>query len=200
MLHLSLLLSGATRYPEVAASLHSLLASGKVNPGDVVRVCHVCAALFRSAWCSRDLRPAASEGLFVARPPAIGTHQATRAHRCVGVACVNMFHNFYIEYLSIMRNTEMLVEVLFNPEKASNTQQHKAKYVWLLAYAVSVHDTEGGPDTSQLDSTLAAIEGAQGVCQKNYLVWADMESAGVLVSAMQGCVSSRRGCCVGTCE
>lgn len=85
----------------------------------------------------------------------------------------------------------MLVEVLFNPEKASNTQQHKAKYVWLLAYAVSVHDTESGPDTSQLDSTVAAIEGAQTVCHKNYLVWADMESAGVLVSAMQGCVASR---------
>lgn len=86
MLHLSLLLSGATRYPEVAASLHSLLGSGKVNPGDVVRVCHMPAAL--PLFCSLHVAhmtpvSAASEGVLVARPPAIGAHPATRAHRCV---------------------------------------------------------------------------------------------------------------------
>ncbi len=62
---------------------------------------------------------------------------------------------------------ELLVQALFRPDISVNPE-HKEKYIYLLAYATSVHelmeDFQNVPVKDELAVTQEAIETAQSIC------------------------------------
>ena len=67
--------------------------------------------------------------------------------------------------LHIPRLLELLVQALFKPSSAINPD-HKEKYLYILAYAVSVYDQEEGPNREELEATKKAIETAHMICSR----------------------------------
>eukprot|EP00731_Ephydatia_muelleri_P026694 Em0018g794a len=67
--------------------------------------------------------------------------------------------------LHIPRLLELLVQALFKPSSAINPD-HKEKYLYILAYAVSVYNQEEGPNKEELEATKKAIETAHVICSR----------------------------------
>ncbi|XP_065914280.1 negative elongation factor D-like isoform X2 [Dysidea avara] len=99
-----------------------------------------------------------------------------------------------VEYLHIPQLLELLVQSLFKPGHSVNPE-HKHKYFYILAYAVSVHDAPSSPqDFSQttanskehLDATREALETAHTLCIKATTSHAELQAEIVtLCQAMQ---------------
>ena len=65
----------------------------------------------------------------------------------------------------------MLVDYLFKPRSRVN-QEHKSKYIFLLAYAASVHETfknnvRRSLNKDELKPTIQAVEKVHNVCSSN---------------------------------
>lgn len=69
----------------------------------------------------------------------------------------------------------LFVQDLYSPAKQI-PPQHRDKYIYLLAYAVSVrHDGTGPPDKSQLEPTKRALDASQAICKNNQVTAQEAE-------------------------
>ena len=76
-------------------------------------------------------------------------------------SCIHSLPHF------LSHGSELLVQALFRPDITVNPD-HKDKYIYLLAYAASVHEETGVdgrvPIKEELSLTQEAIESAHGIC------------------------------------
>lgn len=99
-----------------------------------------------------------------------------------------------VDYLHIPQLLELLVQSLFKPGQSINPE-HKHKYFYILAYAVSVHDAPSSPqdyaqaaatNKTELDATRGALETAHRLCIKATTSHAELQAEIVtLCQAMQ---------------
>lgn len=65
---------------------------------------------------------------------------------------------------------EIFVQGLYHPKKYPPNPKHREKYVYVLAYAVSVPPAESGPpDKSHLPATIAAVTKSAALCNSNHI-------------------------------
>ncbi|EFA75412.1 TH1 family protein [Heterostelium album PN500] len=74
-----------------------------------------------------------------------------------------------VEFLRIPALLELLLNDLFNPTK--NLQQNKSKWIYIVAFCVSVPNTTTSLDSikEELNETIRAIDKVQSICQSNPL-------------------------------
>ena len=65
---------------------------------------------------------------------------------------------------------EIFVHGLYNPKKYPPNPKHREKYVYILAYAVSVPQAESGPpDKSHVAATIRAVDKSSAMCNRNHI-------------------------------
>lgn len=105
---------------------------------------------------------------------------AMLAKNCLNPADITVLHKLYstpepppVHLLRIPQLLDLLLDALFKPGSRIHSE-HKAKYIYLLAYAVSVYETpigrKGGARKSmnvnrdELKQTITAIERVNSIC------------------------------------
>lgn len=108
---------------------------------------------------------------------------AMLSRNALNPADMSILHKLYSEpnpppasYLHIPQLLDLLVQAFFKPGSTINPD-HKEKYLYILAYAISIHDDKstGEPCLKEFQNTKKAIETAHMICSRASVSHAELQ-------------------------